>query len=124
MPNRLIAFTSGSAWSDKVRRFPLQYFNMMSVGRTAVAAAALAAVLAGPARSQPGMTLPARPDAAADKFTTLDKPVRRTISIACSKEADDQGLRGKARGKFRSACKRDKAAAAAATAATATDKPK
>ncbi|MGC2781191.1 MAG: hypothetical protein WA418_36700 [Bradyrhizobium sp.] len=88
--------------------------------RAAAAAAAIATLLAaGPASSQPALTLPSRPDAATDKFATMDKPARRAISVACSKEADDQGLRGRARGKFRSACKRDKAAAASAA-----DKPK
>ncbi len=91
--------------------------------RAAASAAAIAVLLAaGPALSQPGLTLPTRPDAAADKFATMDKPARLAISVACSKEADDQGLRGRARGKFRSACKRDKAAAAAT--APAPDKPK
>ena len=90
--------------------------------RAAASAAAIAVLLAAdPALSQPGSTLPARPDAAADRFATMDKPARRAISIACSKEADDQGLRGRARGKFRSACRRDKAAAAATTPAP--DKP-
>ncbi|CCD93950.1 conserved hypothetical protein [Bradyrhizobium sp. ORS 375] len=83
---------------------------------------------AGPAFSQPGLTLPARPDAATDKFSTLDKPARRAISVACSKEADEQGLKFKARAKFRSACKRDKAAAATPAPAAASpatpDKPK
>ncbi|CAL80152.1 hypothetical protein BRADO6544 [Bradyrhizobium sp. ORS 278] len=78
---------------------------------------------AGPAFSQHGLSLPSRPDAATDTYATMDKSTRRAISMACSKEADDQGLfHGKARGKFRSACKRDKAAAAAAAAPA--DKPK
>jgi len=90
----------------------------------AAAAIAIAALLAtGSAFAQPSAMLAARPDAAPDKFATMEKPARRAISVACSKEADDQGLRGRARGKFRSACKRDKAAAATATAA-APDKPK
>ncbi|GLH79166.1 hypothetical protein SSBR45G_40750 [Bradyrhizobium sp. SSBR45G] len=98
---------------------------MTFTARAAAAATAIATLLAaGPASSQHGLALPARPDAATDIFATMDKPARRAISMACSKEADDQGLfRGKARGKFRSACKRDKAAAAAA-AATSPDKPK
>ncbi|WP_315798986.1 PsiF family protein [Bradyrhizobium sp. SZCCHNRI3043] len=90
---------------------------MRFTARAAIAAIAIATLwTAGPACSQPGLTLPARPDAATDKFASLDKAARRTISVACSKEADEQGLKGKARGKFRSACKRDKAAAAAAAA--------
>ncbi|WP_035658977.1 hypothetical protein [Bradyrhizobium sp. STM 3809] len=102
----------------------------MTFTARAAAAAAIATLLAaGPAFSQPGLTLPSRPDAATDKFSTLDKTARRAISVACSKEADEQGLRFKARGKFRSACKRDKAAAVAAPAPAAAppatpDKPK
>ena len=92
---------------------------MTFTARAAAATAAIAVLLAaGPASSQPGLALPGRPDAATDKFATMDKPARRAIS----KEADDQGLKGRARGKFRSACKRDKAAAAAAAAPA--DKPK
>ncbi|WP_257167386.1 PsiF family protein [Bradyrhizobium sp. SRS-191] len=91
--------------------------------RAAATLAAIAILLAaGPAVCQPGLTLPARPDAATDKFATMEKTARRAISVACSKEADEQGLKGKARGKFRSACKRDKAAAATSTAVP--DKPK
>mgnify|MGYP007095366048 CR=1 FL=1 len=89
----------------------------------AAAAIAIAALLAaGPAVAQPSAMLPARPDAATDKFATMEKPARRAISVACSKEADDQGPRGRARGQFRSACKRDKAAAA--TTQTGADNPK
>ncbi|MGY3448396.1 hypothetical protein [Bradyrhizobium sp. USDA 4353] len=97
---------------------------MTFTARAAAAATAIATLLAaGPAFSQPGLALPARPDAATDTYATLDKSTRRAISMACSKEADEQGLfRGKARGKFRSACKRDKAAAASAPAVP--DKPK
>ncbi|MGJ4893222.1 hypothetical protein ACQR1Y_33905 [Bradyrhizobium sp. HKCCYLRH3099] len=99
---------------------------MKFTARAALAAAAIATLLAaGPAWSQPGLTLPSRPDAATDKFSTLDKTTRRTISMACSKEADEQGIfRGKARGKFRSACKQEKAAALTAPAPAAPDKPK
>jgi len=93
----------------------------LSACRAAAAVTIAALLAAGPALAQPGAMLPTRPDAATDKFATMDKPARRAISVACSKEADDQGLRGKARGKFRSACKRDKAAAATAAVA---DKPK
>ncbi|WP_315722103.1 MULTISPECIES: hypothetical protein [unclassified Bradyrhizobium] len=97
---------------------------MTFTARAAAAAVATAILLAaGPASSQPGLTLPSRPDAATDKFATMDKTARRAISVACSKEADDQGLKGKARGKYRSACKRDKAAAAAAAAPAPTPTP-
>jgi hypothetical protein len=96
---------------------------MTFTARAAAAAVATAILLAaGPASSQPGLTLPSRPDAATDKFATMDKTARRAISVACSKEADDRGLKGKARGKYRSACKRDKAAAAAP--APTPEKPK
>jgi hypothetical protein len=118
-----MAFTPGSAWSDLVSRLSFEEYSMVLTARAAAAAAIIVALsAAGPASSQPALTLPARPDAATDKFATMDKPARRAISVACSKEADDQGLKGKPRGKFRSACKRDKAAAAASTAVP--DKPK
>ncbi len=112
---RLIPFTVGSASPDIAPCLSFEDFSMRFSARAAIAAIAIATLwTAGPACSQPGLTLPARPDAATDKFASLDKAARRTISVACSKEADEQGLKGKARGKFRSACKRDKAAAAAA----------
>ncbi len=112
---RLIPFTAGSASPDIAPCLSFEDFSMRFTARAAIAAIAIATLwTAGPACSQPGLTLPARPDAATDKFASLDKAARRTISVACSKEADEQGLKGKARGKFRSACKRDKAAAAAA----------
>jgi hypothetical protein len=44
---------------------------------------------------------------------TMAKPAHTAKSIECSKEADAKGLHGKARKKFRSACKHDKMAPAA-----------
>jgi hypothetical protein len=117
-PIRLIPFTEGSVSADSSPRVSFEEFSMTFTARAAAATAAIAVLLAaGPASSQPGLALPGRPDAATDKFATMDKPARRAISVACSKEADDQGLKGRARGKFRSACKRDAFPAP-------TDKPK
>lgn len=66
-----------------------------------------------PTPASPAASTPAAPNPAADPTAGLDKQAKRAISVACSKEADDQGLKGKARGKFRSACKKEKSAAPA-----------
>jgi len=43
---------------------------------------------------------------AADKMAPTDKKVHSAASLECSKEADDKGLKGKERRKFRRECKK------------------
>jgi hypothetical protein len=83
-----------------------------------IAAAALASLLlTGSAFAQATATPPAKTDApAADKAApAMDKKARSAASLECSKEADDKGLHGKERKKFRSECRKDKAGAAGDT---------
>ena len=71
--------------------------------------AALAlAMLAGPALAQgtTGQTPPAAPSAAPATAAKVDRTAK---SKACSAEADQKGLHGKPRKRFRSACKAGKA---------------
>ncbi|MEW6437002.1 MAG: PsiF family protein [Pseudomonadota bacterium] len=56
---------------------------------------------------------PVLAQSASSSTTTMAKPAHTAKSIECSKEADAKGLHGKARKKFRSACKHDKMAPAA-----------
>jgi len=75
-----------------------------------IAATAIASLLlAGSAYAQATATPPAA-DKAAPAAT--DKKARSAASLECSKEADEKGLHGKERKKFRSACRKEKAAGA------------
>jgi invasion protein IalB len=77
-----------------------------------IAAAAVASLLlAGPAFAQSTATPPAKTDAPA----ATDKKAKSAASLECSKEADEKGLHGKERKKFRSACKKDKGGSADTT---------
>jgi hypothetical protein len=81
-----------------------------------IAATAIASLLlAGSAYAQATATPPAA-DKAAPAAT--DKKARSAASLECSKEADEKGLHGKERKKFRSACRKEKAAGAAADTKT------
>jgi invasion protein IalB len=84
---------------------------MMTISSRAAAAAvaslflassAFAQTTAAPATSKPAATTPAK------KAETPRSPE----SIACSKQADEKGLHGKERHKFRSQCIKDAKAAA------------
>ena len=76
------------------------------------AAAAAISLCASFALAQTSATKPATPAAkptmTAPAAAAPAKP-RSATSLECSKKADAQGLHGKARKKFRSACKRGKA---------------
>jgi invasion protein IalB len=77
---------------------------------TRMAAAVITSLLlAGPALAQSTATAPAKTDAPA----ATDKKARSATSLECSKEADEKGLHGKERKKFRSACKKDKGGSSA-----------
>jgi invasion protein IalB len=77
-----------------------------------IAATAIASLLlTGSAFAQAAATPPAA-DKAAPAAT--EKKARSAASLECSKEADEKGLKGKERKKFRSACKKEKAAGGAA----------
>ncbi|MBV8448072.1 MAG: phosphate starvation-inducible protein PsiF [Hyphomicrobiales bacterium] len=77
---------------------------------TAAAAICLCASFAFAQTPAPSPASPAKPTATAPatKAPAMAKP-RSALSQECSKKADAQGLHGKARKKFRSACKRGKA---------------
>lgn len=76
-----------------------------------LSAALTLTLLAGPALAQgtpsaPGQTPPAASTAAPAKAMKADRTAK---SKECSAQADQKGLHGKARKKFRSACKAGKA---------------
>jgi invasion protein IalB len=66
-----------------------------------LACSAYAQTTTAPATSKPAATTPAK---------EAEKP-RSPESIACSKQADEKGLHGKERHKFRSQCMKDAKAA-------------
>ncbi|MBV9568725.1 MAG: phosphate starvation-inducible protein PsiF [Hyphomicrobiales bacterium] len=74
----------------------------------AAAAISLGASLALAQTTAPNPASPAAKSAATAPAKATAKP-RSALSQECSKKADAQGLHGKARKKFRSACKRGKA---------------
>jgi hypothetical protein len=69
-------------------------------------------LLAGTAFAQSTTTAPAKSDA---PVAATDKKARSAASLECSKEADEKGLHGKERKKFRSQCRKEKAGAGADT---------
>ena len=85
--------------------------------KTAFAALGLAALLitattAG-AQTTPPADKPAAAKPAGDKPAAAAKPARSTKSLECSKQADEKGLHGKERKKFRSDCLKEAKAGAA-----------
>jgi hypothetical protein len=72
-----------------------------------LASSAFAQTTTAPATSTPAATTPAKTTA-----KSTDK-ARSPESIACSKQADEKGLHGKERHKFRSQCIKDAKGAAA-----------
>jgi len=86
----------------------------MTFSARITAAAVASLLLAGPAFAQSTTTPSSKTEApAADKAAPgADKKARSAVSLECSKEADEKGLHGKERKKFRSACRREKAGAA------------
>jgi hypothetical protein len=85
----------------------------MTTSLVKYAAAAAISLCASLALAQTNAQTPASPAAKpaatspAASAPTPAKP-RSALSLECSKKADAQGLRGKARKKFRPACKRGK----------------
>ncbi len=85
----------------------------MTTSLVKYAAEAAISLCASLALAQTNAQTPASPAAKpaatspAASAPTPAKP-RSALSLECSKKADAQGLRGKARKKFRSACKRGK----------------
>jgi invasion protein IalB len=75
-----------------------------------IAATALASLLlSGSAFAQATATPPAAEKAAP---AATDKKARSAASLECSKQADEKGLKGKERKKFRRACIKEQAGAA------------
>jgi len=81
---------------------------MMTISSRAAAAALASLLLASSAFAQ--TTAPTAP-AATTPAKKAEKP-RSPESIGCSKQADEKGLHGKQRHKFRSQCIKDAKAAA------------
>jgi psiF repeat len=75
---------------------------MMTISSRAAVAAFASFMLMGSAFAQ-GTTAPATSAPAAKTEKKAEKP-RSTESLDCSKQADDKGLHGKERKKFRSDC--------------------
>ncbi len=97
---------------------PHKGFDMTLTTRLAIAAFA-SLLLAGPVLAQSTTTAPAKTETpASDKAAPVEKKARSAASLECSKEADEKGLKGKERRKFRSACKKEKAAGGAAATET------
>jgi invasion protein IalB len=76
---------------------------MMTISSRAAVAAFASLMLMGSAFAQ-GTTAPAAPTAKTEK--KAEKP-HTPESLECSKQADDKGLHGKERKKFRSECKKE-----------------
>ena len=73
--------------------------------KTMMTAAVLSLALAGGAFAQ--TAAPATPAATAKPAKPAMSAEKQAISKACSSQADEKGLKGKERKKFRSACKRN-----------------
>ncbi len=79
---------------------------MMTISSRAVATALVSLMLATSAFAQTAAT-PAPAAPATSAAPAKAKPERTAASLECSKQADEKGLKGKDRKKFRSQCKRD-----------------
>ena len=91
----------------------------MTLTARLAAAALTSLLLAGPALAQSSTTAPAKTETpASDKAAPAEKKARSAASLECSKEADEKGLHGKERKKFRSECKKEKGSAGAAETKT------
>ena len=66
-------------------------------------------LLAGPAFAQAPAPAPAAKTTPAPAAKAKAEKPRSAASLDCSKQADEKGLHGKERHKFRSKCKRDAA---------------
>ena len=81
---------------------------MMTIASRAAAAAAISLLLAGSAFAQ----APASPAPAATPAPAKTSKARSPESLECSKQADDKGLKGKERKKFRKECMKEAKGAA------------
>lgn len=80
----------------------------MSLSTRMAVAAVATLLLAGPAFAQTTAAPAAKTEAApaAGKAIATDKKAHSAASVECSKQADEKGLHGKERKKFRSECKK------------------
>jgi invasion protein IalB len=102
----------GSASKAEFPVFFTQRVPDMTLSARLAATAIASLLLAGSAFAQSTAMPPAKTDApVADKAApaATDKKAHSAASLECSKEADDKGLKGKDRKKFRRACKKEKA---------------
>jgi hypothetical protein len=79
---------------------------MMKISSLATATAVVSLLLMGSVSAQ--TTAPAKTDATKTEAKAAAKP-RTAASLECSKQADEKGLKGKERKKFRAACKKEAA---------------
>jgi hypothetical protein len=79
---------------------------MMKISSLATATAVASLLLMGSVSAQ--TAAPAKSDATKTEAKAPAKP-RTAASLECSKQADEKGLKGKERKKFRSACKKEAA---------------
>ncbi|WP_424628171.1 PsiF family protein [Bradyrhizobium sp. SYSU BS000235] len=90
---------------------------MMTISSRVIATTLVSFMLATSAFAQTAAT-PAPAAPATSAAPAKAKPERSAASLACSKQADEKGLKGKERKKFRSQCKRDAAKAGSTTTDT------
>jgi psiF repeat len=79
--------------------------SMMTISSRVATAALASLLLAGPAFAQTTTTTPAAP--AAKAAPAKMAKTRSPESLECSKQADDKGLKGKERKKFRHECMKE-----------------
>ena len=75
----------------------------------AIGTVSVCCLLAGPAFAQAPAPAPAAKTTPAPAAKAKAEKPRSAASLDCSKQADEKGLHGKERHKFRSKCKRDAA---------------
>jgi hypothetical protein len=81
----------------------------MSLSTRMAVVAVASLLLAGPAFAQATAAPAAKTETtapAADKAAPTDKKAHSAASLECSKQADEKGLKGKERKKFRRECKK------------------
>ena len=91
---------------------------MIKISSLATATAVVSLLLMGAVSAQTAAPAKTEAPKAATKMPAAKKMAkpRTAASLECSKEADEKGLKGKERKKFRSACKKAAAKAAAGKA--------
>jgi hypothetical protein len=90
---------------------------MMTISSRVIATTLASLMLATSAFAQTATT-PAPAAPATSAAPAKAKPERSAASLECSKQADEKGLKGKERKKFRAQCKRDAAKAGSTNAGT------